>query len=99
MSAKRTSNRVSGPTRPGKTSKVSVSLEANDLLTLRERAVDTYGGNLSAAIAEGARRIREEQGREALASWIRETVKPSADDLERIRDEWRSNPPVRRRTR
>src|SRR5260370_40366038 len=50
--------------RVGRTEKISVSLERSDLQALRRRAKRLYGGNVSAAIAEGARRIREEEGRE-----------------------------------
>jgi len=76
--------------RAGRTRKVSVSLDATDLLTLRERADRVYAGNLSAAIAEGARRIREEAGREALAAWIAEEVHASPADRDAVREEWRA---------
>ena len=47
-----------------------LSPDRADLGTLRRRAKKLYGGNLSAAIAEAARRIREEEGREALVAWL-----------------------------
>jgi len=56
--------------RRGKTEKVSVSIDRADLAVLRARAKRLYEGNLSAVIAEGAERIREEEGRKALLAWM-----------------------------
>lgn len=53
-------------TRAGKTVKVSVSLDAADVATLKKRARDCYGGNLSAAFAEAARWIRKREARRQL---------------------------------
>ena len=52
--------------RAGRTVKVSVSLDKNDLATLRRRARESYDGNLSAAFAEAARWIRQREARKAL---------------------------------
>jgi len=56
--------------RAGRTEKISVSLDRTALQVLRRRAKRLYAGNVSAAIAEGARRIREEEGRERLDEWL-----------------------------
>jgi hypothetical protein len=53
-----------------RTEKISVSIDRSDLLVLRRRAKELYGGNLSAALAEAVARIREEEGREALVAWL-----------------------------
>lgn len=59
--------------RAGQTEKISVSLDRSALQVLRRRAKRLYAGNVSAAIAGGARRIREEAGRERLVEWLGET--------------------------
>ena len=76
--------------RTGRTAKVSVSLEQADLRALRRRAKKLYGGNLSAAIAEAARRIREEEAREAVVAWLRNAGEATAGERDAIRAEWRS---------
>lgn len=52
--------------RPGKTVKVSVSLDKKDLAALKRRARESYDGNLSAAFAEAARWIRQREARRQL---------------------------------
>jgi hypothetical protein len=52
--------------RPGKTVKVSISLDRDDLVTLKRRARESYGGNLSAAFADAARWIRQREARQRL---------------------------------
>jgi len=83
--------------RAGRTAKVSISLDEADLRTLRRRAKSLYGGNLSAAIAEAARRIREQEGREAVVEWLGDAGKSTAEEREAIRAEWRAETPKRRR--
>ncbi|MFO0758052.1 MAG: hypothetical protein U0359_16265 [Byssovorax sp.] len=85
--------------RAGQTEKISVSLARADLLALRTRAKQLYGGNLSAAIAEGARRIREEEGREALVAWLGPAAEATRAEREAIAGEWLGHPPKRRHTR
>lgn len=85
--------------RPGRTEKISVSLDRSDVHALRRRAKKLYNGNLSAAIAEGARRIREEEGREALLAWLGRTADATPEEREAIRAEWSGEQPKRRRTR
>lgn len=82
--------------RAGKTEKVSVSLDRADLALLRKRAKRLHGGNLSAALAEGIRLLREEEGREALVAWLGE-AKMTEAQREEIRAEWRAAVPPRRR--
>jgi len=75
--------------RAGQTEKISVSLAHADLAALRRRARRLYGGNLSAAVAEGVRRIHEEEGREALAAWLGDAGEASPEERDALRAEWR----------
>jgi hypothetical protein len=52
--------------RAGRTIKVSVSLDQDDVAALKRRAKESYGGNLSAAFAEAARWIRQREARRRL---------------------------------
>jgi hypothetical protein len=52
--------------RAGRTVKVSVSLDREDVAALKRRARESYGGNLSAAFAEAARWIRQREARRRL---------------------------------
>lgn len=47
--------------RKEQTGKVSVTVTADDLLLLRARAKRLHQGNLSAAVADGVSRLREEE--------------------------------------
>jgi hypothetical protein len=49
--------------RAGKTVKVSVSLDREDLAALKRRAKESYAGNLSAAFAEAAKWLRQREAR------------------------------------
>ncbi len=89
------SKKLARRTRAGNTDKISVSLDRADVLVLRERADRIYGGNLSAAVAEGVRRLREEQGREALVQWLGDAAHATAEEREALIAEWESpNPAV-----
>jgi hypothetical protein len=85
----RTRGHVAPATRAGRTEKISVSLDRSDLLALRRRAKRLYGGNVSAAIAEGARRIREEEGRDQLVAWLGDSGTTTPAERDAIRAEWR----------
>jgi hypothetical protein len=85
--------------RRGGTAKVSISLDQRDLLALRRRAKKVHGGNLSAAIAEGARRICEEEGREALVAWLGPAAATTTEERAAILAEWYPARPRRRRGR
>lgn len=87
--------------RSGRTDKLSVSLDRSDVTLLRKRAQRLYGGNLSAAIAEGVQRIREEEGRQALLAWLGDAAIMTPEQAEAIEAEWRgdSRPTRRRRHR
>lgn len=50
--------------RAGRTVKVSVSVDREDLRVLRRRAKEAFGGNLSAVLAESARRLRQQEARD-----------------------------------
>ena len=52
--------------RVGKTVKVSVSLNKEDVAALKRQARLYYGGNLSAAFAEAARWLRQREARRQL---------------------------------
>ena len=52
--------------RSGKTLKVSVSLDRNDVAALKRQARQFHHGNLSAAFAEAARWIRQREARRRL---------------------------------
>ena len=86
------------PARAGTTEKVSISIERSELAAMRTRARRLYGGNLSAVVAEGLRRVREEEGREALLTWLGEAAEATPGELQAIRDEWQT-PLSRRRPR
>ena len=85
--------------RTGQTEKISVSIDRADLPMLRKRARRLYEGNLSAVIAEGVRRIREEEGREALVAWLGDAGAATPEEREAIRAEWQAAPSRRRRSR
>ncbi|HVU03866.1 MAG TPA: hypothetical protein VHE30_19035 [Polyangiaceae bacterium] len=74
--------------RAGRTDKISVSLDRKDVAAIRARARRLYGGNLSAVIAEGIRRVREEEGREALVAWLGEAGRATPAERDAIRAEW-----------
>lgn len=91
---------VRGPQqRAGRTDKVSISFDRSDLRLLRKRARRLYGGNLSAVVAEGVRRIRENEGREALVAWLGDLADATPEQRESIRAEWRGDSIRRRRRR
>ena len=88
------------PRRAGRTEKISVSLDRSDLSLLQKRARRLYGGNLSAAIADGVRRVREEEGREALVAWLGEAANLTREQRDAVRAEWLgASAPLRRRGR
>ena len=85
--------------RSGRTEKVSISLDRADLSMLKKRARRVHGGNFSAAIAEGVRRVREEEGREALVAWLGNAAEATPAQRALVRDEWRDDSAGRRRQR
>jgi hypothetical protein len=89
----------SRPARAGTTEKVSISLDRSDLKLLRTRARRLYGGNLSAVVAEGVQRIREEEGRQALVAWLGEAADATPAELEAIGGEWQAHAARRGRRR
>src|SRR5439155_25994972 len=87
------------PSRAGRTHKVSISIDRGDLLVLKRRARRLHAGNLSAAVAEGVRRLREEEGRDALVAWLGDAAHATRGQRAAIRTEWRRAVRVRRRRR
>ncbi len=59
---------------------------------LRKRARRLHGGNLSAVVADSVRLIREEEGREALVSWLGDAAAATDAQRDSIRAEWRGRP-------
>ncbi len=57
-------------TRPGKTVKVSISIDRADLAVLRRRARESYRGYLAAALSEAARLIRQRAARTQLIDML-----------------------------
>lgn len=56
--------------RAGKTIKVSISLDREDVAALRRLARESHGGNLSAAFAEAARWVRQREARKRLVDLL-----------------------------
>jgi hypothetical protein len=56
--------------RSGRTVKISVSLDREDLRTFRRRAKAVFGGNLSASLSEAARLLRQREARDRLIDWL-----------------------------
>lgn len=52
--------------RSGRTVKVSVSMDRDDLAALKRLASESFGGNLSAAFVEAARWLRQREARRRL---------------------------------
>lgn len=72
--------------RPGKTEKISISVNREDLALLRRRAKRLHGGNLSAVIAEVIARAKEQDGLENLLEWLggpAPMTKESAEAIDR----------------
>jgi len=89
------------PSRPGRTVKLSISLDRRDVELLQKRAKHVSGGNISAAITDMIHIAREWEGREALAAWLGEgREEPSAEAMDAVRAEWHGSPKrAKRRTR
>jgi hypothetical protein len=86
--------------RPGRTVKLSISIDASDHELLKKRAKQVSGGNVSAAITEMIHLAREWEGREALATWLGERHdEPSVDTMNAVRAEWREPKRQKRRTK
>jgi hypothetical protein len=56
--------------RAGKTVKVSVSLDRDDLAVLKKHAKSSHHGNLSAAFAEAAKWLRQREARQRLVKTL-----------------------------
>ena len=87
--------------RAGRTVKVSVSLDRDDVAALKRRARESYGGNLSAAFAEAARWIRQREARQRLIEMLGgSTLTPAAAAaIDAEQEDVRDEPKRRRRTR
>lgn len=88
------------PKRAGRTVKLSISIDRDDLELLERRAKRVSGGNISAAISETIRIAEEWEGRKALATWLGDGRRePSAETMDSIRAEWRGARHPKRRTK
>ena len=76
--------------------KISISLDPADLAAVRRRARRLHGGSVSAALAEGVQRLREEEGREALVTWLGDAGRATPEERESIRATWRGDAPSKR---
>jgi len=56
--------------RTGRTVKISISIDRADLAVLKRRARESYRGNLSAAVSEAARLIRQRATRARLIDML-----------------------------
>ncbi len=79
----------------GAINKISISLDQEDLLTLRKRADERHDGNLSAAVAESAQLLREQEGREALLTWIGDEGNATPEERAALLAEMSGDPPKR----
>ena len=85
--------------RPGRTVKLSISIDRNDYELLKKRAKSVSNGNLSAALTDMIHIAREWEGREALSAWLGQgRNEPSRAAMESIRAEWRGDQRNKRRT-
>ncbi|HSO40076.1 MAG TPA: hypothetical protein VLT33_46430 [Labilithrix sp.] len=71
------------------TGKVSVTVTAEDLLLLRARAKRLHQGNLSAAVADGVSRLREEEATHRLLERL-DAPALSDERYQAIVAEWRT---------
>lgn len=85
--------------RAGNTIKISVSLSKGDLATLRRRAKESFGGNLSAAIAEAAKWIRQQEARRDLIEMLGGSVLTPASSAAIQREQTGEEEAPKRRTR
>jgi hypothetical protein len=83
--------------RAGRTVKLSISIDRDDLAMLKKRARGHLKGNLSAAIAELFSVAKEAIGREELGAWLTEgRPDPGPEAMEAVRAEWRGRRSRRR---
>lgn len=83
--------------RAGRTVKVSVSLDKEDVAALKRHAKESHDGNLSAAFAEAARWIRQREARRRLVDLLGGPTLTS--DKSAAIDAEQAGSPVRERTR
>jgi len=80
------------------TGKVSVTVTADDLLLLRARAKRLHQGNLSAAVADGVSRLREEEATHRLLERLE--APPLGDErYAAIVAEWRGEGATKKKAR
>jgi hypothetical protein len=82
--------------RAGKTKKLSISLDEEQVRILRRRA-KVHDGNISAAVADAVRLLEEEEGRQALVRWLGSAGHATQAQRAAVLAEWYG--PERRRRR
>lgn len=75
-------------TRSGRTEKISISLDREDLAVVRRRAKRVYGGNISKAIADAVQYLRYEEGRDTLIGAFGDDGMLTPAELESIASGW-----------
>ena len=80
------------------TTKISITLDDDDLLWLRRRADELHGGNLSAAVLETARALRKNEllGKALDAMGV---PIPTPEERAEILADWGRGPATKRRAR
>ncbi len=91
MERARSPRSPAGTQRASRSQKVSVSIQGDDLAWLRRRA-KSYGGNLSAVLAEATRLLRQREAREALVAMLGDAAAMTAEEADAIRREWDGAP-------
>jgi hypothetical protein len=71
------------------TQKISVTIEASELLWMQKRA-KRLGGNLSAVFTEAARTLRQQEARQAVLKRLGKSARVSSEDVTAIRAEWQT---------
>lgn len=72
-----------------KAKKISISVDAEELKWLRQRA-RRRGGNLSAVIAEATRLLKQREARDRMLEWIGKDGQTTENEAAAIRATWRA---------
>jgi hypothetical protein len=67
--------------------KISITIEANELLWMQKRA-KRLGGNLSAVFTEAARTLRQQEARRAILKHLGKRAQVTPEEAASLRAEW-----------